>query len=1677
MSLDLPVKIVIENAQVRQRAVDAINKQLSRSPEAFKGDLGANSNQINAGFSLAEKRIRKITELISKGQDTRNPAIQSYFNLLDKGSQAAVTRLIEVKKALRDLREQKIDPAQFEIIKKGALSNAKGQPLSSQQLSRSVEKLIDDDIADYARLATETEKTANRIIAAEKMAAEAKIVNDRNAAEKAAEQDRKKLASLEKSVLTQQQKFIDGAQADQVNKEKAILKEVEKKNRQYERSIDLIRKQQQITRELLATVDKKSLKNPSNELSQLVRFANDDPRNFVAPPGPPGGGPPNKPPTGGGANFFNDDGEARRTVSRLRGIVTQQERFGSTVRRFGELAGLATKRYSAFLLGTFAITKLTAAFSAANQEALQFERLIGRLSQTIRVFNDTADQARERGQAVGDAILQAARRTGVASNEIAAGVVEIAQAGNEQLGALQLVADQLANTQLSASFDDIKSTAEGLIAVQGQFNLQLSSTGDLLDKINQVSVEYAVESGNFFEAVKRGGATFAGLGGTFEEFIEYLTLIRSATRETAPTLGVFFKTGLGRLSKSAQQQIFSEFGVDAPGQGRSVVDQLRDLSESGKFQQLSNTERIRTTIALFGAQQAGRGEALLRELGNQARQRDSGQRTVRDVIGGSAGSVGRDIKVVEEDVGRSLGRLTQSFQTFFNVLLQDKSVRSFFKNLADLAGFLADFVDKNRETLNFIVRLTAVLTTLVVALNAVKFASGIKTGLGLTDGIRTTNFLASNASRGVRNVLDIAPITDNDSRLSGFNSDRRQQALDRLRSRRNRNLFNFRPGGTGAAVAGIGLLGAGSFSLDSSIESDARSGNAISRDRRVASGGLTGATFGASIGLIAGPIGALAGGLVGGLIGALKANTSALKDSTQNKFDSAINTGLDSSNPRSLSDFAEKIRQTFNINSGQTSILEDISSFRFERGVQSGRNRIISGRAEDKVDFLNSSDNRDKIFGLLNSEVQKIQFTADELSDPTKFNGSLRNRLLDTANRGLNPENNDIVKSGITDLVNAFLTSFDSNKAFKNQQTGLANTIASNAFDTSELEVFLSVLKNFSNGVELSSQLIVNKFKQLSISLNSIVTDFTEIRKVSLPENSRDFSNSIGLSLDSLNKRRDNFVNRANILRSATGTSEGIGLLGQRTTEDRGSLIRILKELQVPTQGAASELEIVQNIENLVQSTLQSFSLETQLAVGDILRTLAASTGDVQSALSLFTSDTFDAAQTGDEIFQVGRIIEAIRPAFEEFLNSVNSLSDSLLANNRKIIDLNAQKFDLESSISDIKDTISAIRSPNEIGNPANQLAQRSLSDITTNRVLGTGRIDQFSNQSNRDLVNNSGELIRKQNEFSNLQSSGASVEAQARKQLEVTAALNKYETSLSTVEIQQSKLSKALDIAVNAVGIFSDALESTKGSLRNLGNSFLNDDPNKIRSQGNLVRGFNNFVGNDPNGIDSGLSRTARLLSKEQLKELLEGLDRLGTLPARQTQNGNIVSFEELASRLREQLGINSFGGASGVNDKQGRSTIESLLKAQKDNVDKAQAAQKLILEEQRKVQEALLTVNSQQITEINKNNTLLQSNNEALTRLEETLRKQVENINKGASAIGSQTLTGDLAVNVAPITIQFATDNLKEFGQSAVASALNEVGATLVKMFEDDPQKLALARELTVATSNSRPVVPIGA
>lgn len=1413
----------------------------------------------------------------------------------------------------------------------------------------------------------------------------------------------------------------------------------ERNNEIYEKQLRSIIKRQALAKETIAAVGSRLRERPSQELVALSNFANADPRTLVSRT-PPGGGPPRPPGTGGSEDFYGDDDAARRTVTRLRSIVAQQGKFNGLVQRFGELTGLAAKRYGAFLLGTFAITRLTSAFATANQEALVFERLIGRLSQTIRVFNDSLEQARSRGLAVSDTILEAGRRTGVASNEIAQGVVEIAQAGNEQLGALQFIADQLANTQLSASFDDIKSTAEGLIAVQGQFNLQLSDTGSLLDKINQVSVEYAVESGNFFEAVKRGGATFAGLGGTFEEFIEYLTLIRSATRETAPTLGVFFKTGLGRLSKSAQQQIFSEFGVAAPGQNRSVIDQLRDLAENQQFQSLSDTERIRTTIALFGAQQAGRGEALLRELGKESGR----ERTVQDVIGDSTGSIGRDIKIVEEDVNRSFGRIGQSFQSLINILLQDKSVRSFFKAFADGVVELTAFLNANREIINFLVKLASAIAAVAVALKGLDFARGLQSGLvggiqSLTGSIGAVG--GAVASRGQSVSRLGSPFFSRDN-IGTFSDLRNSRTIRRI--------------GVGAgAVAGVGLLAASAISSGSSRQTSTTAGL-----NGALSGGLTGVTAGALIGSVIPVVGTVVGGIVGGVggtvIGAIKGvvdnNVEALRANTD-RLDGILST-KNILNPDERNAFARDFRsQVIN----RTALNNDTFNSQIIAGLRGEDERFST--TDTALDFIRSQKN--PINDLLSQSVRDINFSDQEIADPKLFQQRFLKESTKLLNGAFNSENSVLIGQELLGLAQNFITQiFDVDKEIAKRRAE-ANIIRQNQqgeqdFDTSILEGVFQNLRSAAFGFEVNIGIINKGFEKLSEGINRIVTDFTSVRDLSLSSNDTTFRESIGLNLSNIVNRRNDFVDQANFLLGSSDTSPG--------SQQIPDLIKALKEVELPSQGAASELDVVQNIENLVNSTLGGFDDDVRATVVNVLGTIKATTGDLQSALQTFLSADFDPSKFADNAFQLDKFTSALRDSFGKFVDNVNALTQKTLENNAKLQEVYSQRVQIESTLLDL----SLQSGETEISRAENRSTFERTGALF-NRAAGdrffAGQPLNTAQRVGGTLVNANRNLIESQQRSIQLERDNASPRERAQQQAVVTDNLIKYNTALREVNEKQDNLAKGLDLARKAVSSFQDALNETKSGLRSLGQTVLSSDPAELRNQGNLVEGFRRFITRGSGSLDENIrDSVGRLGSREEAQKLIDALGNVPNLPLARDSQG-VVTGQNAIDILLEEIGLRFFGTASGRGSS-GRSEIEELIQGQKEDLRIAREQEDAFLREQRELQNQLLTANTDTAKALGLNTTSLETNTKALDNLAKILDRQVQDLSSNLidPERTGNILNANLQVQVDDIKVSFDTQNLSQFGQNAVADALNRVGQVLTDLYIDEPEKLAKVKLLNV-------------
>ena len=192
--------------------------------------------------------------------------------------------------------------------------------------------------------------------------------------------------------------------------------------------------------------------------------------------------------------------------------------------------------------------------SNAVREGLKLEAELAKIAQ---VTNTSVSSIRANTQAV----LDISKNYGVASNKIAELIRLLTQTGLSFREATK-GAETLARTSLLASFDNLKDTTEGLIALMNSFELSTEQAAHGLEVVNVLAKRFAVESGDIVEAIKRSGGAFKAAGGTLEELASIFTAVRSTSRESAETIATAFRTIFGRLQRPKTIDFFKELNIE-----------------------------------------------------------------------------------------------------------------------------------------------------------------------------------------------------------------------------------------------------------------------------------------------------------------------------------------------------------------------------------------------------------------------------------------------------------------------------------------------------------------------------------------------------------------------------------------------------------------------------------------------------------------------------------------------------------------------------------------------------------------------------------------------------------------------------------------------------------------------------------------------------------------------------------------------------------------------------------------------------------------------------------------------------------------------------------------------------------------------------------------------------------
>lgn len=385
-----------------------------------------------------------------------------------------------------------------------------------------------------------------------------------------------------------------------------------------------------------------------------------------SPPGGGGGGVVGGGLGGGGNN------PRRKAIDETNELKKAIDQSANSLNSFGAAAGLALRRFIAFRIGAQALYAIVGLFQQGASEAIKFEEELTKIQQTL-------DETDRGVLGLSDTIRGFARDVGTSAVEIAKGVRTFAQAGFDQVSQLEQVTSLISRIPLSTSFEGINETVEGSIAILGQFQAGLGDLGHIFDVTNQFAKDFAVESKDVFDAVKRAGSSFAIAGGSIEEFVALLSVLREGTRETGQILGTFFKTGLNQLFRPAAQKQLKQLGVDTTD---TITNQLTQLGKTlfSKDSQFGSLQIIEIVRSLVGdSRQFPRLLALVRELSN-----DKTQDKIQNALQESSGSFIKDTEKRIDDFGISIKRAGQQIIDIFNEIIQNPAIKQLAKDFADL---------------------------------------------------------------------------------------------------------------------------------------------------------------------------------------------------------------------------------------------------------------------------------------------------------------------------------------------------------------------------------------------------------------------------------------------------------------------------------------------------------------------------------------------------------------------------------------------------------------------------------------------------------------------------------------------------------------------------------------------------------------------------------------------------------------------------------------------------------------------------------------------------------------------------------------------------------------------------------------------------------------------------------
>ncbi len=570
----------------------------------------------------------------------------------------------------------------------------------------------------------------------------------------------------------------------------------------------------------------------------------------------------------------------RKASRAIGGLNSQIQRGGELTREFGEQAGLTFRRFLAYTTTTRIFFALASAIREGFNAFVQFDRELVRIQQITRGTDASI-------AAINKQVRNLAASLGVSSQALVTANRTLLQAGVAARDIAQLL-PTLAQTELAPTFDDIASTTEGLIAVMSQFNLTGTESASVLNSINAVAANFAVESKDLLNAFRRAGGAFVAASGDIDdstqsvrEFLALFTSVRATTRETAESIATGLRTIFTRIQRSRTLDLLQEFNINLRDVEGNFIGPLKAVRElNAAFGGITgSTDRFRVIEEIGGFRQVSKLIPLITQF-------SVAQEALAVATFGTT-SLQSDQITAQKALEVQFTKLRESFNKAFEELIKSDGV----SKSIDLIITLTDKL----------IGLISVLERVAPAI-ALAFAPRLARG-ALALGASFGGGLLGGAGGGA--AARLAQKRETRARFNTGALGTRGSGVGTERDFRNRRVRGFGPRATRAQRFGAGLarnrggIAAGALIGGTLLASQVfqTSGDTSSagiqedsKNRKI-QGTLGGAVGGGFVGAqLGGPGGAAVGAAIGGIIAFAVTTKNIAKDLEEAKIGEAIDT-------------------------------------------------------------------------------------------------------------------------------------------------------------------------------------------------------------------------------------------------------------------------------------------------------------------------------------------------------------------------------------------------------------------------------------------------------------------------------------------------------------------------------------------------------------------------------------------------------------------------------------------------------------------------------------------------------------------------------------------------------------------------------------------------------------------